>query len=104
MGHTSVLCWTICPDGGKTHLPLKFQFYEILQILAELGLIKFIGDKTVELISVSFLIPSVVTLLASLQSVDREHQLLVAILLIVWVSAIASSFIDNIPFTTAMVT
>ena len=34
---------------------------------------------------------------------DSENHLLVAILVIVWVSAIASSFIDNIPFTTAMV-
>lgn len=29
--------------------------------------------------------------------------MLVAIVLVVWVSAIASSFIDNIPFTQAMV-
>lgn len=34
---------------------------------------------------------------------DRKQQLAVAILLILWVSAIASSFIDNIPYTTAMV-
>lgn len=34
---------------------------------------------------------------------NPENHLLVAILVIVWVSAIASSFIDNIPFTTAMV-
>jgi len=35
--------------------------------------------------------------------VSPENQLLVAILVVVWVSALASSFIDNIPFTTAMV-
>ena len=29
--------------------------------------------------------------------------MLVALILIVWVSALASSFIDNIPFTTATV-
>ena len=46
---------------------------------------------------------SLVCLCLPLQSVDRDKQLLVAILLIVWVSALASSFIDNIPFTTAMV-
>lgn len=37
------------------------------------------------------------------QQVDEDKQLLVAIVLVVWVSAIASSFIDNIPFTQAMV-
>lgn len=37
------------------------------------------------------------------QDVPKESQLTVAIILILWVSAIASSFIDNIPFTTAMV-
>ena len=36
------------------------------------------------------------------QDVPKESQLTVAIILILWVSAIASSFIDNIPFTTAM--
>ena len=35
--------------------------------------------------------------------VDEDKRLMVAILLILWVAAIASSFIDNIPFTTAMV-
>ncbi|XP_052675564.1 P protein-like [Crassostrea angulata] len=34
---------------------------------------------------------------------DKKQQLAVAILLILWVSAIASSFIDNIPYTTAMI-
>lgn len=34
---------------------------------------------------------------------DKRQQLAVAILLILWVSAIASSFIDNIPYTTAMI-
>lgn len=32
-----------------------------------------------------------------------ESQMLFALTVIVWVSAIASSFIDNIPFTTAMI-
>jgi len=32
-----------------------------------------------------------------------QTQLAVAIIVIVWVSALVSSFIDNIPFTTAMV-
>ena len=37
------------------------------------------------------------------QTVPKEHQMLVAIVLILWVSSLASSFIDNIPFTTATV-
>ena len=37
------------------------------------------------------------------QKVDQEYQLLVAIVIIVWVSALVSSFIDNIPFTSATV-
>ena len=37
------------------------------------------------------------------QQVDEQSRLAVAIVVIVWISAIASSFIDNIPFTTAMV-
>lgn len=36
-------------------------------------------------------------------SVNEESQLAVAILLILWVSAIASAFVDNIPLTTMMV-
>ena len=39
-----------------------------------------------------------------IRQVDEDNQLTVAIIVILWVSAIASSFIDNIPFTTAMVT
>ena len=35
--------------------------------------------------------------------VPSNYQLMVAILLIVWVSGIASAFIDNIPFTTMMI-
>ena len=37
------------------------------------------------------------------QNVDEEQQMTVAILLILWVSALASAFIDNIPFTAAIV-
>ena len=33
----------------------------------------------------------------------EESKVAIAILLILWVSAFASSFIDNIPYTTAMV-
>lgn len=37
------------------------------------------------------------------QRVSPEHQMLVAIVIVVWISALASSFIDNIPFTTATI-
>lgn len=36
-------------------------------------------------------------------SVDKEYRLSVAIILILWVSTIVSSFVDNIPLTTMMV-
>ncbi|XP_006812457.1 P protein-like [Saccoglossus kowalevskii] len=61
--------------------------FVLMEGLAYLGLIDWIGDRVSELIA----------------SVPREHQLMVAIITIVWVSAIVSSFIDNIPFTTAMI-
>ena len=58
-----------------------------LQGLGELGLIRFIGDTMVEVIT----------------RVPVASQMLVSLVVIVWVSAIASSLIDNIPFTTAMI-
>ena len=61
--------------------------YHNMQGLGELGLIRFIGDIMVYVVN----------------RVDLEHQMTVAIILVVWVSAIASSFIDNIPFTTATI-
>jgi hypothetical protein len=36
-------------------------------------------------------------------AVDEESRLAVAILLILWVSALASAFVDNIPLTTMMI-
>ena len=33
----------------------------------------------------------------------EDHRLFVALMLLLWVSAIASAFIDNIPFTATMV-
>jgi Na+/H+ antiporter NhaD/arsenite permease-like protein len=59
----------------------------LMEALKEMGLMQFIGDSTAKLI----------------KRVPEENQLFVALVLIVWVSAIASSFIDNIPFTTAMI-
>ncbi|XP_059161250.1 P protein-like [Physella acuta] len=59
----------------------------LMEALAELGMIAAISDVTESIIL----------------SVDKESRLALAIIVIIWISAIASSFIDNIPFTTAMV-
>lgn len=59
----------------------------LMEGLAELGLITWIGDETANLI----------------KSVPEGQRLTVAIIIILWISAFASAFIDNIPFTTAMV-
>lgn len=58
----------------------------LVQALKELGLIDEIGKAVGEIIGNA-----------------GDKKLLVAVLLILWVSAFASSFIDNIPYTTAMV-
>ncbi|KAJ8958445.1 hypothetical protein NQ318_002232 [Aromia moschata] len=59
----------------------------MLQALSRLGLIDWIGNQTELLIT----------------SVGQESRLAVAIILILWVSATASAFVDNIPLTTMMV-
>lgn len=61
--------------------------FVLMESLSELGLIDWIGSQT-ELI---------------ILSVNEESRLAVAILIILWVSAIASAFVDNIPLTTMMV-
>ena len=69
------------------HHKLTFKPYSHVQGLQELGLIQYIGDRMVGLIKM----------------VPPDNQMVVALVLVVWVSALASSFIDNIPFTTATV-
>ncbi|XP_025830760.1 P protein-like isoform X2 [Agrilus planipennis] len=59
----------------------------LMEALSRLGLIDWIGQQTESLI----------------MSVHQESRLAVAILLILWVSAGASAFVDNIPLTTMMV-
>ncbi|XP_060603939.1 P protein-like isoform X2 [Ruditapes philippinarum] len=61
--------------------------FSLMEGLKELGLISWIGGGVKSI----------------LVDVEKDQQILVAIILILWVSAIASSFIDNIPFTTAMI-
>ena len=59
----------------------------LLKALTELQLIDWIGTQVTDWI----------------KGLEGDKKMAVAILLILWVSAIASSFIDNIPYTTAMV-
>ncbi|KAJ8978680.1 hypothetical protein NQ317_015648 [Molorchus minor] len=59
----------------------------LMEALSRLGLIGWIGDQT-ELV---------------IKSVGPEAKLATAIILILWVSAIASAFVDNLPLTTMMI-
>ena len=62
--------------------------FVLVHSLDLMGVIKWIGEQVVYTIS---------------QFDDSGTQLTVAILLLLWVSAIASAFIDNIPYTATMV-
>ena len=59
----------------------------MIQGMAEMGLIRFLGNATADLI---FLFPA-------------DYRLAGALSLILWTSAICSMFIDNIPFTSTMI-
>ncbi|XP_011869855.1 PREDICTED: P protein isoform X2 [Vollenhovia emeryi] len=59
----------------------------LMEALSRLGLISWIGKKTEDFIL----------------SVNEESRLAVAILLLLWVSAFASCFVDNVPLATMMV-
>ncbi|KAK9886498.1 hypothetical protein WA026_016778 [Henosepilachna vigintioctopunctata] len=59
----------------------------LMEALSKLGLIDTIGTKTQMIIS----------------SVNPEYRLAVAIMLILWVSGLASAFVDNLPLTTMMI-
>ncbi|EDW29020.1 GL19493 [Drosophila persimilis] len=59
----------------------------LMEALTELGLIEWIGNMTEGIIL----------------GVGEDRRLMVAILIILWVSAVASAFVDNIPLTTMMV-
>lgn len=61
--------------------------FVLMESLAKLGLIEWIGNQTEAIIL----------------SVSEEYRLAVAIIIILWVSAIASAFVDNIPLTTMMI-
>ncbi|KAM4699346.1 P protein [Discoglossus pictus] len=61
--------------------------FVLMEALAHLHLIEYIGEQTAVLI----------------KAVPEDQRLAIAIILVVWVSALASSLIDNIPFTAAMI-
>lgn len=63
----------------------------LMESLNELGLMDFLGDITSS--SIELLAPSD----------DPKTKRGIAIIIILWVSALVSAFIDNIPFTTAMI-
>ncbi|XP_030764311.1 P protein [Sitophilus oryzae] len=59
----------------------------LMEALSELGLIDYIGRQTQTVI----------------MAVNPEARLTVAIILMLWVSAVVSAFVDNLPLTTMMV-
>ncbi|CAL8255671.1 unnamed protein product [Merluccius merluccius] len=61
--------------------------FVLMEALAQLQLIDYIGVQTALLI----------------KSVPEDQRLAIAIILVMWVSALASSLIDNIPFTATMI-
>lgn len=61
--------------------------FVLMEALSEMGLIEWIGKQAVTVITAA----------------SNEYRLAVAILIILWISAIASAFVDNIPFTTMMI-
>ena len=61
--------------------------FVMVEAMAEVGLISTIGQAISDLI----------------ESVDEDNRLLVAIVLVMWISALVSAFLDNIPYTATMV-
>ncbi|XP_041971039.1 P protein-like isoform X1 [Aricia agestis] len=61
--------------------------FVLMEVLSKLGLIAWIGKLTESVI----------------MKVGEESRLAVAVMLILWVSGLASAFVDNIPLTTMMV-
>ncbi|XP_019752052.1 P protein [Hippocampus comes] len=61
--------------------------FVLMEALAQLQLIDYIGEQTALLI----------------KAVPEDQRMAIAIILVMWVSALASSLIDNIPFTATMI-
>ncbi|KAH8313000.1 hypothetical protein KR067_007833 [Drosophila pandora] len=60
--------------------------FVVTETVDQLGFISWLGEKTVQMIL----------------TVEKNHQLTVAILLIIWMSAILSAFVGNVPVTAMM--
>ncbi|XP_034485924.1 P protein-like [Drosophila innubila] len=60
--------------------------FVLMEALVDMGLIDCISDITTSIV----------------KSVDKSNQLTVGILLVLWISAISSALVDNIPITTLM--
>jgi len=61
--------------------------FVMIEALAEMGLIRAIGDAVTSLI----------------KTADADARLMVALILLIWVSGLISGFLDNIPYTATMV-
>ncbi|XP_077572302.1 P protein [Stigmatopora nigra] len=61
--------------------------FVLMEALAQLQLIDYIGEQTALLI----------------KAVPEDQRMAIAIILVMWISALASSLIDNIPFTATMI-
>lgn len=75
---------------GKVEWPTLVFFaclFVVMEALRELRLLEWVGELTQQAIT----------------SFSPENQLIMAITIVLWVSALASSFIDNIPFATVVV-
>lgn len=60
--------------------------FVLVECVSILGLIDYIGEWTISLI----------------QSVSSENRLVVSMMLVLWISAVFSTFVDNIPIVTMM--
>eukprot|EP00658_Telonema_sp_P-2_P021430 TRINITY_DN18535_c0_g1_i3.p1 TRINITY_DN18535_c0_g1~~TRINITY_DN18535_c0_g1_i3.p1 ORF type:complete len:180 (+),score=51.75 TRINITY_DN18535_c0_g1_i3:180-719(+) len=61
--------------------------FVMIEALAEMGLIRSIGNGVTSII----------------ETADPDSRLIVAMVLLLWVSGIVSGFLDNIPYTATMV-
>jgi hypothetical protein len=80
--------------------------FVMLEGLSELGLVDFIGEQIGARLSVSLCLSCSADCVATgalIEVVPESGRLIAAINIMVWVSAILSAFIDNIPYTVTMV-
>lgn len=73
--------------NGKCFVLDRIGLFVLVEVCAAMGLLQAIGNA----------------LAAVIKSQPEENQLAIAITLILWVSAITSAFLDNIPYTATMI-